>query len=319
VEYNLSENKLEGTARLNDDKFGVAIFEISGSIIEGKMTIKGVSKQTAPGTVQGEVTIVADLKPDGNLVGRWETTVGTAGLIRLYPHSYEEKKEKLNEPEQIYNKMISVGSVRIFKKDIKTLFQIIQKDFVDGRLIVTYFQRESEVTRYAIDFLKNIDDLKRIRSLKIFIQEQEAPGINKMVNVDFFENSTNAIRVSGISESWVVGKAESISKQISEYENPVLTNYKKYGLNLNSFIFLIMLIFIPDIPTWLKRLISVSVVFVILLILYFIHSKLVPNTVIIAEDKSPSFLQRSWPSFASWVFAIIGAVIAGYLVWFFTK
>jgi hypothetical protein len=158
VELTQSENQLAGVVRLHDDKFGIAVYEVSGSVTDGKITLKGLPKQATQGVVMGEATIVADLKQDGSLAGRWETTIGSAGTLRLFPHSYEDKGSKAGEPEQIYNRIIPVGSVRLFKKDVAALFQIIEKDFSEGKLVVTYMQRGSEVTKFAADFLSRVDE-----------------------------------------------------------------------------------------------------------------------------------------------------------------
>ncbi len=230
MELSQTENQVQGIAHLCDDKFGIALYDISGSITDGTMIINGTPKQASEGGILGETTIIAELKQDGSLASRWETTIGSAGTVRLYPHNYEEKFSKTAEPEQIYNKIVPIGSVRLFKKDVNALFNIIEKDFSEGRLIVTYMQRSNEVTRFATDFVSNLDDIEELRSLKIFIQEPEAPGINKMVTVDFFERDSSSVRVSGINESWVVGKAESINKEIANYQNKVVTNYRRCGL-----------------------------------------------------------------------------------------
>ncbi len=320
VELTQADNSLTGVARFHDDKFGIAVYEVSGSVAEGKISLKGIPRQAAQEVRLGEATIVVDLKQDGSLAGRWETTIGSAGTIKLFPHSHEDKNKKVNEPEQVYNRSIPVGSVRLFKKDITSLFQVIERDFSEGKLIVTYMQRGSEVTRFASDFLSHMDEVDEIRSLKIFIQERDdAPGINKTVNVDLLEKNGSAVRVSGIKESWVVGKAESISRQIRNYQNWIVTNYRKYGLNLNGLIFLIMLVLIPEISTWPKRLLFVGIIYSLLASLYGVHSKLIPNTVILAGGRLPGFFTRNWPSILSWVITFTGSLAAALVFWLLTR
>ncbi len=102
VEYTQTENLISGLARFHDDRFGITIYDISGSMIEGKMKVRGVPQKNPPGTVVEEATIEVDLKQDGSLAGRWETTIGSAGTLKLYPHSYENMASKSKEPEQIY-------------------------------------------------------------------------------------------------------------------------------------------------------------------------------------------------------------------------
>lgn len=175
------------------------------------------------------------------------------------------------------------------------------------------------MTKYAPDFLRQLDELEEIRSLKMFIQEPEAQGINRMVNVDLFEKFDSAIRVSGINESWVVGKAESIKKEIAKYENLLITGYRKYGLNLNTIIFLLMLVLIPEIVTWPKRLVFVTSVYALLESLNAIHRRLIPNTVIFSETKPPTLMARTWPSLLSWLIAFSSSLVAAIIFWLLTK
>jgi len=116
LEFTQTGNDFNGVARLHDDKYGIAVYNISGSILDGTIKINGSPQQAAEGVVLGEATIIGELKQDGSIAGRWETTIGSAGTIRLYPHNYEEKMTKSTEPEQVYNKIIPIGSVRLSKK-----------------------------------------------------------------------------------------------------------------------------------------------------------------------------------------------------------
>lgn len=79
------------------------------------------------------------------------------------------------------------------------------------------------------------------------IQEPEAYGINRDIVVEQVANSVSKVRVSGINESWVLGKAESIFQTLKPKQNSLVTTYRKYGFNLNGAIFFAMLITIPDI------------------------------------------------------------------------
>ena len=203
-----------------------------------------------------------------------------------------------------------MGSIRLFKDDVVQLVNFLKKDFSNGRVIVTYSQRGSELTKYADDFLEQLDGIDQLNYIKLVIQEPEAHGINRVIVLELVANGNSEIRVSGINESWVLGKAESILQTLKPKQNSLVTTYRKYGLNLNGAIFIAMLIAIPDIEGWKSRAVFVISVFLLLNFLLFIHNKFIPNTAIYLEQAKPSFFKRAWPSILSWFIAVSSSVIA---------
>jgi hypothetical protein len=306
------ENKLSGEVRINDLDFGVTIYQILGTT-NGSIEFNIIPKKAGEGIQVSPGRVSAELKPDGSLEGTWETEIGTAGTFRAHPHTTKNGNQPTNEPEQIFNKTIPVGSVRLFKKDLQHLFSVIKKDFVEGRPIVNFSLNGSDITKYVDSFLTDIDEIEKLNGIKISIQEHESHGINRMVNIDLLPSGDSAIRVSGTKESWVLGKAEAINNEISRYQNKIITNYKKYGLNLNQIIFLFMLVLIPEITTRPKRLFFVASVFGILVFLHAIHSKITPNTLIFLGNHTPSIWARSWPTILSWLIAASSSVFAMWL------
>jgi hypothetical protein len=136
-------------------------------------------------------------------------------------------------PEQLYTKNIALGSIRLFAEDVKQLLTYIRQDFLTGRPVVTFNARGGEVTRYAEDFLRDADSLGRLGYFKVTIQEPEAYGINRLVVVELSAFGSNEVRVQGVQESWVIGKAEAIASLLRGYQSTLITTYKKFGLNLN--------------------------------------------------------------------------------------
>lgn len=313
IEFSQDKSQLSGRVKISDDRFGISSYTFTGT--ENEQIVLNCSPEQAPEGIEvGDVTVAGQLQPDGTLTGQWNSTIGSAGTFRLWPHNIEGSQQETTEPEQVYNRTVNIGSVRIFRDDIEGIFNLVQKDFVQGKLIVTYEQNENEVTKYADSFLQGIDHLLELRNIKLFIQEPEVAGINRTVNIDLLDHAGSSIRVSGVNESWVVGKAESLRRSLASYENHVITNYRKYGLNLNSGIFLVMIAFVPGITTWPKRLMFVAVVTFLLGVLYAAHSKMIPNTLILLEKRPAGAWARVWPTVLSWVIAVSSALVAGWLL-----
>ena len=316
LDLNQDAENISGRLRIMDSVFGVSIYAYTG-IVNDEIVLHCKPENAEEGAQLGDVTVKGRLTPQGNIKGEWESTIGTAGAFELYPHDMNAtdpaEKSRGGNPEQIHNKTIQLGSARLFKDDILQLVSFLQKDFSTGRVIVTYVQRGSELTKYADDFFNQLEGIDQLNYIKFVIQEPEAYGINRVIVVELVANGVSEIRVSGINESWVLGKAESIYQTIKLKQNSLVTTYRKYGLNLNGAIFVAMLIVLPEIADWKDRGIFVVAVFALLNLLLFIHNKFIPNTAIYLEQTKPSFLRRVWPSILSWFIAASSSVVAAYL------
>lgn len=222
-------------------------------------------------------------------------------------------------PEQFFTSNIPLGALRLYANDLWELVQFVRKDFVVGRLIVTYTLRGNEVTRYFEDFRKEATAIGELRRLKLMIQEPEAYGINKVVVVELDCFAQNQVRVQGINESWVVGKAEAIARSLRPFEKSMLTTYKKFGLTLNQLIFLGMLVAIPAIQSLWQRGVFVLIVVGLLSLFYWLHSKIIPNAAIYLGENAPTLWHRIWPSVISWLAAATASFAAAYVFYLLTQ
>jgi hypothetical protein len=80
-----------------------------------------------------------------------------------------------------------------------------------------------------------------------------------------------------------------------------------------------MLIAIPEIIGWKNRSLFVVIVFTLLNILIWIHSKFIPNTIIYLTGKKPSILSRIWPTILSWIVMASSAIFAAWIFYLLTK
>ncbi len=320
VELQAQNGNLTGLTRLNDDSLGVIVYKVTGTGID-ELKLDCVPDRV-PENVEAEpVRVAGKLSSDGNVRGKWETESGTGGTFVLFPHRIDDSPQaaKTTEPEQIYNRVLQLGSIRLYRDDVARIIELARKDFTAKTLIVTYEQHGNEVTKWADDFLGRLDDITELRSLKLFIQEPGKGSVNRSVNIELVDVGESTIRVSGPDDTWVVGKAESIRKALAGYENSVITNYRKYGLNMNFVLFLIMLILMPSIAGIMRRVIFVSVVIILIRILFAIHTKVIPNTLILIKAKPKGPLALAWPSIFSWLMTVASSLAAAVLFWLLTR
>jgi hypothetical protein len=321
LELTETDPELAGTLRLMDSDFGVAVYSVKG-IVGDRIDITGTPVAAAEDVQLGDLSAEASLSPDGSLRGKWSTSTGTGGTLQLFPHgasSPDARPPASGVPEQLYTKAVELGAVRVFADDVRSLLLHMHEDFVAGRIVVTINSRGGQVSRYADDFLQAMPGLGRLDYLKLFIQEPEAHGISRTVEVELSAYGQNSIRVQGIQESWVLGKAASLEAALRKHQRALITTYKKFGLNLNQVIFMAMLVAMPSITSWQGRAIFAVVVFALLTGMLFLHSKFIPNAVIQLGDATPSVFRRIWPTAASWLVAASSSLIAALIFYWLTK
>ncbi|WP_157772262.1 hypothetical protein [Zobellella denitrificans] len=321
MELNASDGEVSGVLRFMDSAFGLTVYRLSGSF-EEQLRLHGEVIHVPEGVDAGPIDVIAILTEQGNLRGEWKSEIGTAGTFEAYSHDVPPPNQRVqnsaHNPEQLYTSHIVIGAIRLYAEDLKAIIERIKRDFVIGWPVVTYSARDSEVTKYWDDFSSDYDGLRELKSLKLMIQEPDTYGINKVVSLELSSFGKNEIRVQGVNESWVVGKAEAISRILKTHEKVLVTNYKKFGLTLNQFIFLAMLVLIPAIGELWQRASFVLVVLFLLGGLYWLHSRFIPNTVIYLTDEEPTFIQRFGPSILSWVGAVAASLAAALIFYFFT-
>jgi len=322
IDFQESGERLRGTLRFLDNLFGLAIYDVEGTYSDG-FKLKGKPIQAHENVAVGELEVEGILNSQGHLQGSWKSTLGTAGTFVAFPHDIVPPQSKSSEtpmiPEQMHNKNIRLGALRLFQNDIVHLLGCAKQDFVSGRMVVTYDSNGGEVTKYEDDFLKDASGIGTLKYLKATIQEHEAYGINRVVVIELRAFGENEVRVQGVQESWVIGKAEMIAAFLRERQNALVTKYKKFGLSLNQFVFLGMLVAMPSILSWQKRTIFGATVFALLTLLLWLHARFIPNASIKMTEAQPTWFARMWPSLASWAGTVLSALAASWLFYLLTK
>ena len=316
LKFDAVEPNFKGTLRHLDPAYGVAVYSVEGTFAE-TLQLTGKVEQAQEGATYGSISISGHLTSEGSLRGEWTSSIGTGGTFIAHPHDQEkltaQPSEKINIPEQIYTHVIQLGSVSLYKADVLALISELKKEFQGARLIATYSTGLGESTKYAENFTQEFDRLKSLTYLKLQIQEPEAHGINRVAVVELRAFGTNEVRVQGINESWVIGRASALANFLKSFENIVITGYKKFGLNLNGLIFISMLVAIPEINSILNRAVFMAAVFGMLALLLALHSKFIPNATIRLSGPTPSRATRLLPTIASWGAAILTSIFASYI------
>ena len=315
IEFAFNEEKINGTLRVNDNVCGVIVYLVSGTFKDNSLKLQGMSSYPEREPLP-KITLDVDaiLNAKGNLEGDWKTSIETAGKLVAYPCTPDAESQQTQPeaslPEQVHFKNINLGAIRLYLDDLQNLLNEIKKDFTIGRIIVTYGAYGHETMKFSEEFLQDAANLVTLHQLKIDIQEPSGVyGISKMVMVNFGIANANEVRVQGPQEAWVIGKAEKLAASLKPCQNSLITSYKKFGLNLNSIIFFVMLILMPGISMLKDRAIFAVMVFALLYLLLQLHKHFIPIATIKTTDEKLGWFSRHWPGLVSWFGAILASLI----------
>jgi hypothetical protein len=311
VEFEETSGNISGSLRFLDDRFGVVVYAVEAKFDGTTIELNGTCKHAAEGIETGEITAKGALTPVGELRGQWSSTLGTGGSFILFPHDAAVRNEPLPGllPERLHTATRTLGALRLYAEDVQELIGFLQRDFSQGRVIVTYHDRGNEISRYASDFEQEIIRLGELRYLKLVIQEPDAYNINKFAVVELNANGGNDVRVQGVQESWVIGKAETIASLLRLHQKNLSTTFRKFGLNINGFLALFALVVLPELPLG-RRVVFVLLVALISWVVIQAHTRFIPNVLIFLSPQKPTALERTWPQLLSWFIAVTSALVA---------
>ncbi|MGG7647929.1 hypothetical protein ACQ4OB_07850 [Pseudomonas sp. ES4] len=320
ITFEKDEEELEGTIRFADDDHGLVAYKVHGTYND-EIVLTGNSITETEGVEYGELTIKAALTPEGSIRGEWSTSIGSGGPFIAHPHgagAVNTVKTDL-EIEQFYTQSYTLGALSLSKDDVISLMEIVKKDFNSGgKLIVTYRNGGAEVTRHSKDFIAQMDALKKLNYLKLFIQEPDEFEVNKIVLIELAEHGINRIVVQGVREIWVEGKAHTLRSELTKNEKSLATNFKKFGLNLSQLALFVMIVVMVDVQSFWMR-VGIGALFLALIkFVGWLHVTFIPNASIRLTNVKDTWITRWGASIFSWVSALTTTVIGGYIVYLAT-
>ncbi|PKO86021.1 MAG: hypothetical protein CVU18_17140 [Betaproteobacteria bacterium HGW-Betaproteobacteria-12] len=305
------DEALTGVIRLSDNQHGLAVYDVTGQFEAGKLALAGTPQGQAPEGVElGQLTVGGALTPEGRIDGEWSTTIGTGGTFQLWPHSYQVRPTNLGAvAEQLNTSARSLGAVRLYADDVRSLIAQLVKDFSQKRAVVTYHDKGVEKNIYSDEFEQILDDLPELRYIKVSVQEPEMYGLNRNAMIELAAWGENIIRVQSVQEAWAMGKAEALSQHVHGFQRKLATQFRKFGLTVNVAITVAALAALPGLPTFWQRLAFAASAFGIQSLITYFHQRYVPNFLLYPAKKEPSLIGRLGPGVVSWGGTIIGGLI----------
>ena len=307
---------LTGILRLNEPGVGLILYNIAGSFDGNRLTLTGEPKTRIEGMALGRLAAAATLTQKGDLEGEWETDIGSAGTFVLFPHNRSQGPSLSEQtPDQLHTARHNFGAIGIDREQIIALAEDIQREFMKGQVVVTVVVG-SEQSRFLEDFKTLNFNADRGELVRIFVQEPEGDGTNKVVSVEFGPQ-VNWAMTQGASEAWVLGKLEGLKRDLGRFERTYSTNFRRYGIGINQLLLLAAIVFLPSLTGLLNRAILMAGILVLVFFLNWLHSRYLPFAAIYLGKKPKGLFATVAPSVISWLIAatagIVGTLLASYL------
>lgn len=212
------DDALSGTLHLNDDELGFVVYSISGAFDGNQITFTGESQTEQEGISFGALRAAATLTARGALEGEWATSIGSAGTFVLHPHDRGQSVEPVadRQPDQLHTARYTFGAVEVDLGEITALAEDIQRDFKNAKVVVTVVAG-TEQSRFLEDFKIQRFSTERAVVIKLFVQEPEESGVNRIAQVEFGPQ-TNLVMTQSADEAWVLGMLEKLKRSIRPSE-----------------------------------------------------------------------------------------------------
>lgn len=316
VRFKRIDNSISGRLRINERDTDVVQYDVSGAIEDGVIKLSGFPITSPDGLRLGNLTAILQLNSRGDLEGEWETDTGTAGTVILHPHDGPSQDvRQTDDPNQLHTASYRFGAIQIDKEGIVSIAEALQADFRSGRVVITVLA-DSAQARFLTDFKRLVFSFDRANWIKIFVQQPDLGGLNRVVSVEFGQ-SFNEVLVQGTSEAWVLGKLERLKRDIKQYEKNYATNIKQFGVSINQILLLAAIVYLPSLATLSLRAQFMVGIIILIMFINYLHSKFLPFSAIYLSKRSAGRFSRVAPTFFSWLIAmsagVFATLIAGYL------
>lgn len=313
VKLDGDDSALSGVARVADSNLGLVVYNVNATFDGLILKLKGYPSHSPDNTKAGDLLAEGRLDSRGQIHGEWHTSLGTGGIFALYPHDRDAQanSETVPQADQIHTQRTGFGAIQIDKEQILKLGEKLQSEFLGGRVIVT-ITAGTEQSRFLDDFRRIELPYRKAEVIKLFAQKPEFGGVNRAVTIEFGP-ATNYAMVQSSDESWTLGMAARLKRDIKQFERFYAINIRRLGFGINQLILFWAIVFLPELPSiWWRAGFLAAVVLIAYGNLKF-HQRYIPLANIILGEKRPSFLEKSAPATWSWISGLLAALLVSIL------
>jgi hypothetical protein len=300
------DGALVGTLRMNEDGVGIAVYSVTGTFDGTTLSIQGDPQVEIEGVEFGKLEASGKIDTSGNLLGDWQTKIGSGGTFVLLPHAQENGASSEAALRQFHSARHNFGAIEITREQIIETGEKLQVDFPKMIVAVTTV---SEKIQYLDDFKSEQFTVNRASIVKLSGQKPDIQGGNQSVTIEFGP-SINYAMTQGANEPWVLGALEALKRDLKRFERTYATNFWRWGIGINQVMLLGAIAFLPTLGGLAQRVILLAGVIGLGWMVNRLHEKYIPLAVIHLRTKPPGLLDRIWPSVWSWLIALSAGAAA---------
>ncbi len=274
------------------------------------------------------------------IVGEWKTDIGTNGKFVLAKSESPQISSLLGvqqlQPSQPQAQPSQPPVVQVLPPQVPPPFVTKTKVLSSYRLDQDALRKLAELvksgTNVAIPVINAALDGREFIHIGVdsLIADPSVPAIvydirvvanepvlrqgNNTVMVTLKKNEPNTLFVSGYDRVWVEGKAAQLEHFLEHHESKAANILRRYGTNLNSIIFLLMLAFLPSVPLLRDRLKVIASVFVLLFLLLY-SWRGAANTKVFLREPQIAWYQKN----AGWLLVLLEVALAAWIAYLTQK
>ena len=142
MELTESEEKIISKLSINDDRYGLFIYDLTGNYKNSTLKLTGQLSKNKEQSDSITIEIEGNIDTE-HLQGKWALSNGLTGLLQASPGKNLSKNSNFEKttPLQLHSKNIPVGAIRLDEKDLEKLISEVKKDFTNGKVTIAYHTR----------------------------------------------------------------------------------------------------------------------------------------------------------------------------------
>ncbi|MCK1554032.1 MULTISPECIES: hypothetical protein [unclassified Bradyrhizobium] len=271
----------------------------------------------------GTAKIIFDTVSPSSLTGRWSTSNGHAGPIRLSrwdagqsaaspetPAATPPETPAL-KPIEIVAREGRLPNLSIYRSELEIIVTKL-KALVGGPndVVVAAIVDGRQIRQFSKDFFARSDLPEFITNINLSLNDGRQPitsvaivNLTDKIDSTFFVQSDNAI--------WVSGSFSELEDLFRRYTNPTFVAVQRHGLNANNIVLLAAIALLPDLPL-ISRFVVLTVTFLLVTGIAYLHRRLTSTKIYLDTKLARGFLSKVAPSLVS---ALSAAAILGLIAW----
>ena len=240
-------------------------------------------------------------------VGTWRLTDRSTGTFEVVLKEFggSTSASPIEQSQLlIANKEVPLGAITLYRTDLSRIISELESYF-DGPVTVVIRAKESEqvMVRNVAEYLARGDLPDMVKELTLAVEKEATHGLKKIVTITLSDDLDSKIAVSSPDELWTEAVAQRLSRFLEQFTSTFTGFLRRHGLNVNFFMFLGLLIALPEFEL-ADRIIIVLLAIGLMLVIVRSH-KLVPFARIYLDpDRVRRPYAKELPS------AILGVVAA---------